>query len=186
MSVVGRSASASILEFQIAMSQSEPIRNESHIQEVLLFTAGGQLFALPLRSIQEVRMYEKTTPMPMANPAYQGVLNLRGTIVPVLDLNLLLGKPAFVPSSQSVIVIVNFENKTYGLAVDAVNAVRGFDTEDVHSAITAAGREVSQYVDGLLVADAQPIQLLKFSALIERIHPEMTGASNSNTFQQAA
>ena len=95
--------------------------------QYLTFVLGGETFAVGIMTIKEIIEYASLTEVPMM-PAYvRGVINLRGAVVPVLDLPIRFGKPASVVTKRTCIVIIEVvlgsERHVLGLVVDAVNAV---------------------------------------------------------------
>ena len=96
-------------------------------QQYLTFMLGGEVFAIGILAIREILEYTAPTQVPMM-PAYLcGVINLRGAVVPVLDLAIRFGRPGSEPGKRTCIVIIEVaagdELQQMGLLVDAVNAV---------------------------------------------------------------
>lgn len=92
--------------------------------DVMTFVAGGQDFCLPVGAIRELRAWSLPTPLPLANPAMIGVINLRGTILPVLDLASLLAlPPASPPPRRPVIMVIESGNRRTGLVLDRVRDI---------------------------------------------------------------
>src|SRR5215472_2372889 len=81
---------------------------------------GGQEFAIDVTTVRELRSYSAPTPVPQAPSYLMGLLDLRGVIVPVIDLALRLGMPALKPGAKSVIVVVETARGPVGLAAEEV------------------------------------------------------------------
>jgi purine-binding chemotaxis protein CheW len=95
--------------------------------QYLTFVLGGETFAIGILKIKEIIEYEGLTPVPMMPVCIRGVINLRGAVVPVLDLSSRLGRKISVITRRTCIIIVEVgsggEALDMGLIVDAVNAV---------------------------------------------------------------
>jgi len=104
-------------------------------QQHLTFMLGGEMFAMAILSIREIIEYTTLTEVPMMPPHIRGVINLRGAVVPVVDLLVRFGKPSAPVTKRTCIVIVEIEGKgerqTVGLVVDAVNEVIDLAAEDI-------------------------------------------------------
>jgi purine-binding chemotaxis protein CheW len=105
------------------------------VQQHLTFMLGGEMFAMAILSIREIIEYTNLTEVPMMPPYIRGVINLRGSVVPVTDLLVRFGKPPAPVTKRTCIVIVEVEGKdgpqTVGVVVDAVNEVLDLAAEDV-------------------------------------------------------
>jgi purine-binding chemotaxis protein CheW len=92
-------------------------------QQFLTFALGAEEYGVEILKIQEIKGYAAVTPLPNA-PAYvKGVLNLRGTIVPIVDLRKKFRLPEVDYTQFTVIVVVQVQGKTLGFVVDAVSDV---------------------------------------------------------------
>ena len=91
--------------------------------QVLTFSLGDDLFAVDVLKVQEIRGFSDVTPVPKA-PAYvRGIMNLRGTVIPVMDLRLRFGLAARTYDKLTLVVVVRAASKLVGVVVDAVSAV---------------------------------------------------------------
>ena len=96
---------------------------QSTTQQFLTFALGQEEYGVEILKIQEIKGFSAVTPLPNA-PAYvKGVLNLRGTIVPIVDLRQKFGMPEEAYTKFTVIVVVQVQGKTLGFVVDAVSDV---------------------------------------------------------------
>lgn len=95
--------------------------------QYLTFTLHGALYAAPIRDVHEVIEYAGITEVPLAPSAVPGVINLRGAVVPVVDLSVRFGGPRAVPGQRTCVVIVDLPGEgdegrcTLGVIVDGVN-----------------------------------------------------------------
>lgn len=89
--------------------------------QLLCFQLGTRLFALDIMGIREILRNQKFTPLPHTPPHIAGVLNLRGELIPVMNLHrILLGTPGEGPAGEAKLVVVHAQGKTAGLLVDQV------------------------------------------------------------------
>src|SRR6202043_157816 len=132
-----------------------PERPESWVT----FELAGELYALPVARIQEIRRARGITRVPHAPPPVRGIANLRGKVLVVVDLRLRLGLPPAVADGRSRILVVSSRQRSLGLLVDAAHQVLGLlpsriepppaDLMDERSAYLAG---VVQLDDGLVIA----------------------------------
>jgi purine-binding chemotaxis protein CheW len=100
-------------------------------QQYLTFLLEDQEYGLEIFKIREIRGYAPITPIPNVPPHVRGVMNLRGTVLPVVDLRMKFRLPPVEYNKFTVIVIANVADKTVGLLVDAVSDVLTVD-HDAH------------------------------------------------------
>ena len=91
--------------------------------ELLSFRIGEQEYCVDIMSVREIRGWTRATPLPYSPPHVKGVINLRGTVLPVVDLSVRLGMDPIDGVEQNVIVVVSVGNTTAGLLVDAVSDI---------------------------------------------------------------
>lgn len=94
--------------------------NDRKSRQFLTFLLNDQEYGLEIFKIKEIRGYAPITPIPSVPPHVRGVMNLRGTILPVIDLRMRFHLPAIEYNKFTVIVIATIRDKTVGLLVDAV------------------------------------------------------------------
>jgi purine-binding chemotaxis protein CheW len=97
------------------------------MEQYLTFVLGGEVFAMGILAIKEIIEYADVTEVPMMPEYVRGVINLRGAVVPVIDLSVRFGKPSSPVTKRTCIVIIEVEarneRQVLGVVVDAVNAV---------------------------------------------------------------
>ena len=97
----------------------------------LTFNLGEELYGVDILKVQEIKGYTKFTKIPNTPDYIKGVLNLRGTIVPIVDLRMKFGMGVMEPSSFTVVVVVNVRNRVMGFLVDAVSDVLDLNAKDI-------------------------------------------------------
>jgi purine-binding chemotaxis protein CheW len=109
-------------------------------QRYLCFNLGTESFALPLLHVREVLAEPEITPVPHTPSYFQGIMNLRGQVVSVMDLRAKLGIKPRADGSESAVIICALGEFVVGITVDAVNSVVAPKADEV-SVETGAGRE---------------------------------------------
>jgi purine-binding chemotaxis protein CheW len=109
------------------MSQAAPAAADQETQQYLTFLLGGEVFALSIQSVMEILQYTAPTSVPMMPDCIRGVINLRGSVVPVMDLAVQFGRPASVVGRRTCIVIVEIVSEgtthRFGVLADAASEV---------------------------------------------------------------
>jgi purine-binding chemotaxis protein CheW len=103
------------------------------VQQLVVFSLGSEEYGLPITQVQEIIRYDRPRTIPSAPPSVRGVINLRGRIIPVIDLKQRLGLAAD-GSRESKIVIVEAGVVTAGLVVDEVDEVLTISDEQCEPA----------------------------------------------------
>jgi purine-binding chemotaxis protein CheW len=131
---------------------SQATTQPDHAQ-YLTFMLGGEVFAIGILAIKEIIEYGGLTEVPMMPDSIRGVINLRGAVVPVMDLSARFGKPATALTKRTCIVIVELdsggERQVTGVVVDAVNAVLDIAASDIEPAPTFGTRIRGDFILGM-------------------------------------
>ncbi len=131
------------------LTPSASSANERHVT----VEVAGQLYAVPALSVREVIQFVPPTRVPQAPPAMIGVINLRGQIVPVLDLRIVLGMPACPAAGRTCIVVVSAQrgDVTFaaGLVVDTALEVIRLAAKDIEAHSPTAPLFPGAYVSGI-------------------------------------
>lgn len=121
--------------------------------EYLTFTLGSEEYAIDILKVQEIRGYESPTLIANAPPFIKGVINLRGIIVPIVDLRIKfkLGKIEYTPFT--VVIILNVAGRVIGVVVDSVSDVISLSSAQVRPAPDFSGSFDTRYILGLASVD---------------------------------
>ncbi|NNM57890.1 chemotaxis protein CheW [Acidocella sp.] len=134
--------------------------------ELLSVRLGDQEFAMDIRSIREIRGWIASTHLPHAPSYIKGMINLRGTVLVVIDLAERLGLPPQEPNAASVVVVVEDGENTAGLLVDAVCDIITV-TDDMRQDIPQTGsNNPLEFIEGLIMLDNRIISTLSIPALM--------------------
>ena len=129
-------------------------------REVLVFVLGKEEYGVDVLKVQEIRGYEKVTPMPAA-PAYlKGVVNLRGIIVPVIDLRVKFGMAEPTYDAFTVVIILRISGRVIGIVVDGVSDVARLAPGDIKAAPMLGAVVDSSFISGLATLNDRMVLLL--------------------------
>lgn len=122
-------------------------------QQYLTFVLAGEIFSIGILAIKEIIEYTPPTSVPMMPEYLRGVINLRGLVVPVIDLAVRFGRPASPVTKRTCIVIVEIEldgeHYDIGAVVDAVNAVVEIPAGDIESPPSFGARIRADFIAGM-------------------------------------
>ena len=96
---------------------------KENTREMLVFRLGAEEYGVDILKVQEIRGYEKVTPIPRAPDFLKGVVNLRGTIVPVVDLRVKFALPGTTYDEFTVVIVLRIAGRIVGAVVDGVSDV---------------------------------------------------------------
>lgn len=133
--------------------------------EFLSFTLGSQDYGVDLLRVQEIRRYEAPTHIANAPASLRGVLDLRGEIVPVLDLRTLVGieSPRF--GDTTVIVVLTLGDNTLGVIADTVSDVVRVDADELHPLPAMSGLADAKFFTGVATVAERMLVLIDVDAL---------------------
>ena len=135
-------------------------------REYLAFRLGAEEYALEILKVQEIRNYETATAIANAPKFVKGVVNLRGVIVPVIDLRVMLGLGAAEYTPFTVVIVLNLGSATVGVVVDSVSDVVELGTGQIRPAPEFSGGTDKRYVTGLGTLDGRMLILADVERLL--------------------
>lgn len=141
-------------------------------RQFITFRSGEQEFGADIMMIREIRGWTQTTALPHS-PAYVcGVINLRGMVLPVVDLKARLGRGATEITPQHAIIVVRRGDQTMGLLVDAVSDILTVTGGDIQPTPELAREAESEFIAGIAVLDDRMVTILDLerlaASLVER------------------
>jgi purine-binding chemotaxis protein CheW len=135
-------------------------------REVLVFVLGAEEYGVDILKVQEIRGYEKVTPIPSAPEYLKGVVNLRGTIAPVIDMRVKFGLPEPKYDAFTVVIILRIAHRVIGIVVDAVSDVVGLAQDEVKPAPQLGTLVDSSFIAGLATQNDRMVLLLDIEKLL--------------------
>lgn len=143
-------------------------------KQYLTFMLGGEMFSISILCIKEIIWYANLTEVPLMPACIRGVINLRGAVVPVMDLSARFGKtPTAVTKSTCIIIIevhAQSENgnecQSMGVVVDAVQAVLEIPSCEIEPAPTFGARIRSDFIEGIGKVNSKFVILLNVDRVL--------------------
>lgn len=135
--------------------------------ELLTFRIADQEYSLDIMSVREIRGWTRTTPLPHAPRFMKGVINLRGTVLPVMDLAQRLGLEPREQNERNVIIVVNHDDTTTGLLVDAVSDIIALTADDLQPPPEMNTNTAPGVVSALTLIDERMIRVLDLAATVQ-------------------
>ncbi|MDH4229867.1 MAG: chemotaxis protein CheW [Nitrospirota bacterium] len=151
-------------------STLESTRNASaeveHTQEFLTFGLGSEEFGIPILKVQEIIGFQRSTPIPNAPDWVLGVVNIRGVVIPVLDIRSIFGLGFREYDATSVIIVARIGEKVIGAAVDRVNDVLAFTDGQIQATPEVSERVDTHYLTGVGKMDERMVLLLDIEQVL--------------------
>ncbi|MEW6164169.1 MAG: chemotaxis protein CheW [Pseudomonadota bacterium] len=146
----------------------------AYAQEFLTFTLGPEEYAIDILKVQEIRGYEQPTTIANTPPFIKGVINLRGIIVPIVDLRIKFGVGKAEYTVFTVVIILSISGRVVGIVVDGVSDVTTLKSEQIRPAPEFAATVDTRYINGLgtlgermlIVVDIEKLMLSSEMALV--------------------
>lgn len=146
------------------------VANATEPTQYLTFQLGQEMFAIGILAIKEIIEYHDLTVVPMMPPSVRGVINLRGAVVPVVDLQARFGKPASKVGKRTCIVIVEVghpeERQIIGVVVDAVNEVLDIAASDIEPPPAFGARIRADFIQGMGKVKGRFVILLNLDRIL--------------------
>ena len=137
--------------------------------EYLSFQLGSVEYGIDILKVQEIRGFEKSTRMFNAPPYILGVLNMRGIIVPILDMRIKFAMADVAYNSQTVTIVLNLAHRVIGMVVDAVQDVVAIGATDVKPAPDFNGAVNTQHIIGIATVEQAQQQRMLVLLDIEKL-----------------
>ena len=141
-------------------------------KQYLTFMLGGEMFSIGILSIKEIIWYANLTEVPMMPACIRGVINLRGAVVPVMDLSNRFGKPSTPVIKSTCIVIIEVptgvegEHQNMGVVVDSVQAVLEIPTSEIEPAPSFGAKIRPDFIEGIAKVNSKFVILLNVNRVL--------------------
>ena len=143
-------------------------QSDGELLQLVTFVVGTEEFAIPILSVQEINRMMQITRVPQSPPFIEGVINLRGKIIPVMDLRKRFGQSASENTDDARIIVVEVAERVIGFTVDRVNEVLRISGEIVDSPPSMVTGVDSDYVEGVDKLDDRLLILLNLGRLFSQ------------------
>ena len=138
---------------------------DGELLQLVTFMVGSEEFAIPILSVQEINRMMEITRVPQSPPFIEGVINLRGKIIPVMDLRKRFGVEVSIELSDSRIIVVEVATRVIGFTVDRVNEVLRIESDIIVPPPSMVSGVDSEYVQGVGKLDDRLLILLNLDRL---------------------
>lgn len=128
---------------------SERIEKGSHELQLIVFELGNSLYGIPIEKVSEINRLENITVLPKAPKYVEGVINLRGNVVPVIDLRKRFGMKQIERTKKNKIIIVIIEKRLFGIIVDAVHEVVSIPKENIEPSLPTTTGLKAEFINSI-------------------------------------
>lgn len=134
--------------------------------EFLTFTLGKEEYGLDIIKVQEIRGYDKVTTLANMPDFIKGVINLRGNIVPIIDMRIKFNLAQADYNEMTIVIILNVAHRVVGMVVDGVSDVITLNAEQIRPAPEFGGAIDTEYVKGIGTVDDRMLILVDIEKLM--------------------
>ncbi len=145
---------------------NQPVGLTTDGSQFLTFQLGDELYGVDILRVQEIKGYTTVTKIPNTPDYIKGVLNLRGTIVPIVELRTIFGMPAIDYTMLTVIVVVVVRDRIMGLVVDSVSDVLNISVKDIQPPPAVGAKGDVNFLSGIGKSGDKLITLLNVDRLL--------------------
>lgn len=135
-------------------------------KQVVAFRVGEEVFGLEIGEVREVIEYREVTPVPRAPEFVAGIISLRGTILPLIDLRIRFGMEPTEPGPETMILVVDLEGRQVGLLADRILDILKVSAEQALRTQERKGPAARDYVREMLKLEDRVVILLRLDRLI--------------------
>ena len=133
--------------------------------QLIAFSIGEQTYGVEITTVREIRAWNGATPLPNTRDFVRGVINLRGTIVPIFDLRARFGDGQTSPTKNHVVVVMSVGDKWVGILVDAVSDILTLSREDIHN-VPEGNAIDTELLNGIITHDSRMVGLIDLHAVV--------------------
>jgi purine-binding chemotaxis protein CheW len=134
--------------------------------ELISFQVRDQAFCVDLLAIREIRGWTQATPLPQSPDFIRGVVNLRGAVLPIIDLGARLGLGLTQTTARHAILVAEISDRLVGLLVDGVNEILSVPSDSLQPTPDVGCRVIREFVRGLLALDGRMLTLLSLDRVL--------------------
>jgi purine-binding chemotaxis protein CheW len=139
--------------------------NTQNSLQLFAFSIGEQTYGVEITTVREIRAWNGATPLPNTREYVGGVINLRGTIVPIFDLRARFGEGPTSPTKNHVVVVMSVGEKWVGILVDAVSDILTVSKDDIHN--VPEGNSIdTELLNGIVTHENRMVGLIDLHAVV--------------------
>ena len=129
-------------------------------RQIVTFRIGDEYYGLDIRAVREIRAWTAATTLPNTPEFVRGVVNLRGMIVPILDLRARFGRGMTEPTRTHVVIVVSVDTQLVGFLVDAVSDIVTISADGIMPLPSIDGSDAGECLDGIITIGEQMVALI--------------------------
>ena len=142
-------------------------------QQYLTFKLRDEIYGLDILKVREIRAYETATRISNTPEFIKGVINLRGNIIPIVDLRLKFNLPHVIYDELTVVIILDIRGRIVGIVVDGVSDVVQLNREQIRQVPEISAEIHTRYITGLATLDEQMLILIDIEKLMNSQEMEL-------------
>lgn len=146
--------------------QNNIVKMDSANSEFVAFKVGSQDFCVDIMCVREIRGWTAATPLPHAPPYVRGVINLRGAVLPIVDLAQRFGLGMTEPTARSVIIVAQVHQQVVGLLVDAVSDILSSSQASMQPTPDIASDLAKTFVKGIYAVEGRMISIVTLDSVL--------------------
>lgn len=148
------------------MNAAKKLTDEATGQEFLIFTLGNEEYGIDILKVQEIRGYDQVTRIANTPDFIKGVTNLRGVIVPIVDLRIKFNQQNVEYNESTVVIVLNLGQRVVGIVVDGVSDVLSLTSDQIRPAPEFSVTLSTEYLTGLGAVGDRMIILVNIEKLL--------------------
>jgi purine-binding chemotaxis protein CheW len=133
--------------------------------QLIAFSIGEEIYGVEITTVREIRAWNGATPLPNTRAFVRGVINLRGTIVPIFDLRARFGDGQTTPTKNHVVVVMSVGDKWVGILVDAVSDILTVSKDEIH-AVPEGNSVDTELLKGIVTHESRMVGLIDLHAVV--------------------
>ena len=145
--------------------------NTQNSLQLIAFSIGEQTYGVEITTVREIRAWNGATPLPNTREYVRGVINLRGTIVPIFDLRARFGEGQTSATKNHVVVVMSVGDKWVGILVDAVSDILTVSKDDIH-AVPEGNTMDTELLNGIVTQEGRMVGLIDLQQVVSGARPE--------------
>ncbi len=149
---------------------------DAAVQKYLVFRLGNEEYGIDILKVQEIRGCDRVTRIPNVPDFITGVTNLRGVIVPIVDLRTRFELPVVAEDDSAVVIVLNLKERVMGIVVDGVADVLSLNDSQIKPTPDVSSVMTSRYLEGLGVLDKRMVILVNIEMLLSREEMQVVGS----------
>ncbi len=161
------------------MDEETSMAAENGAQEYLTFTLGKEEYAMDILKVQEIRGYDSVTHIANTPEFMKGVINLRGVIVPIIDMRIKFGLDKVIYDEFTVVIIINVLGRVIGMVVDGVSDVVTLPPGQIKPAPEFSSSINAEYITGIGTVNKQMLILTDIERLIGSADMQLMAAADN-------